>query len=745
MTSSPTPSDRRPARSFAAVVGGLLLVIAGARLALIHRLGTGLPFWDQWEQEAQGLILPWLDGRLSLADFFAPHNDHWPVIPRLWSFALFLLHGQWNNQLEAIANIPLAAASALVLVLPLRGRLGGRAWLGIVFLAAALFALPFSWENTLWGIQSVVYFLNFFSLFHLWAVTTRRPLGAAWWLGYAAGVCALLSLRSGVLAAAVSLVIAGWRAWREPERRRAHLIGCELSLAIIVAAAVFVPSQTAPMSVMDADSVRLWLDVWLRQLAWPVPHPAAALLIWLPFAWFSIRLLRRRRAPSVDWFILGVGGWVLLQAAAIAYGRAAETTGFVSRYTDHLAPGLWVNAACLLLWFHGANGRRRRALAVLAVGWCAAVALGLGNESVNGHAGYAYKTKPEINRRNIAAVKDYLRTGDPAALSFERIGETLYSYPPTVIALLNNPRFRAFLPPDVQTPPVHRGRLAWLVRGLPPAGWWLFAGGLVALAGGGGELFKRAAPPEDDPFAEKIRPPLHPLPWIGGVTLALWVALLFWPRPFDFDHDRRLAAVYHPSAPRGAILPEMRFHSTAGMAVSPADVPGAVDFTSVTLRREWYGTYIHGDAYTGILTSDEFPVIRRHLFALLGGYPNWPGNGIRWRLRDPATGRIEWISVTGVDPVTGLALWDADVSAFQGWQASLWLYDGHTDNHTWVGITRPVETDDANWGRRWLAAVRGERAEETHRLLAACAVLALGLWTGLAFSSRKKKGKLQAD
>src|SRR5271165_2848445 len=77
----------------------LLLAGLGARLWLIHRAGTPLPFWDQWE-EARFVYVPFFEGRLSLAELFAAHNEHRMFFNRFYDLAMLLLNGQWDNQLE---------------------------------------------------------------------------------------------------------------------------------------------------------------------------------------------------------------------------------------------------------------------------------------------------------------------------------------------------------------------------------------------------------------------------------------------------------------------------------------------------------------------------------------------------------------------------------------------------------------------------------------------------------------------
>jgi len=63
-------------------LAGCLAAVLGAKILLIARLGIPTPYWDQWDAEAAGLYLPWLEGRLDAAHWFAFHNEHRLVLTR---------------------------------------------------------------------------------------------------------------------------------------------------------------------------------------------------------------------------------------------------------------------------------------------------------------------------------------------------------------------------------------------------------------------------------------------------------------------------------------------------------------------------------------------------------------------------------------------------------------------------------------------------------------------------------------
>ncbi len=81
----------------------IFLVGLGARLGLIERFGTPLPFWDQWD-EVRVVFVPYFQGKLSLPALFSPHNEHRILFTRLYDLALLLLNGQWDNLVQMTAN-----------------------------------------------------------------------------------------------------------------------------------------------------------------------------------------------------------------------------------------------------------------------------------------------------------------------------------------------------------------------------------------------------------------------------------------------------------------------------------------------------------------------------------------------------------------------------------------------------------------------------------------------------------------
>lgn len=716
----------------ASILGGAFLALAG-HLALIHHFGTPLAFRDQWQATAIDLLGPWSRGELSWHSFFTPLNDHWPVLTRLLSCALTFLNGQWNNLVETTFNALLFAAGvALFLRLVLPALTG---WTRPVFalVAGLVLALPITWENTLWGIQSLVYSQIVLTLAYLGAVSTQTRFSRLWWLGHAAGVLVLFSQHSAILAHFAAAFVLAWRLYRKNGDRRVTLAGLTFALVVIVAFFAFFPSLSTTAA-LRADSWPLFLEVFLRQLAWPLPHPAWAIVVYLPWLVFAAdRLFRRTLAPT-DAFILCLGLWVGAQAAAIGYGRAAETYTFASRYCDFLALGWLLNLACLLLLCRSllasdlsAKKSLRLALLAFTAFWFIAPLKSFHWETFESHAGFNLSQRPAINQRNLDRLRAFFSTHNSAVLTDDSgTAQELFTYPPALLPLLSNEKFQSLLPPETASPharPDH-GRLRWLSAFLLPTAPFIALAALALL--GWSFLRERrtattpnattpnSTSPESSSLA--LLPQLLLLTLIFLLSAALWLA---WREPLNFRRTPRLRDAYAP------VRPGVTFHD---LAFSRGDLPNhrrvphawtAVDTLPLRLRNQWHGTRLPGpEDFRGILVSDPIHIRSRHLVTLFSGYPCFPGNGLRWRFVDPATQQETWASYVGNDPGTSFNIWNLDVSAHLGSDATLHLYDGNDGESGWLGVTRPAQTDDPHFAAEWLARLRAERAETTHDALA---------------------------
>jgi hypothetical protein len=338
-----------PRRSRSLTGAALFLMILGARLWLIGAFGSDVPFWDQWDCEAANLYKKIHDGTLSLSGWLAPHNEHRIFFTRILAYGLLLANGQWDPRLQMEVNALLFAATACGLFLILsKGRRPRFALLCGTGLAI-LFSLPYGWENTLTGLGSQYCSLLAFSLAALYLLLSKPAGSWRWTLCAASGAAALLSMASGLFAPLAILATLSLATLRQPSRWREQLRGSwkTAAVCVVLVLAGWATSVTVGYHAQhyQAHSLSAFLRAWAACLSWPCGplEPLWSIVSWSPFAVMLHGYATRRIEDGPpERFVLGLGLWVVLQAAAIAFGRASIV--HEPRYADILSFGLIVNA-----------------------------------------------------------------------------------------------------------------------------------------------------------------------------------------------------------------------------------------------------------------------------------------------------------------------------------------------------------------------------------------------------------------
>jgi len=445
----PAEPVRYSRRAVALATFALVLVIAGARWWLIGKYSSDVPWLDQWDAEAQGLYQPWQAGTLDLHHWFTPHNEHRILFTRLLAFGLLQLNGQWDPRLQMIVNAVLAALVAAGLFLALHKSGGSRFLLLCWVLLAVLGAAPYSATNVLLGFQSQFYFLAGFSFLAIYCLVNSRPGSPAWIAGVLSGCAALVSMASGHAAPLAAIGVLLLSAARAPQAHR-HL-ELRQNAVTIVAASLLVaagfyfrhspPGHAALAAKTAGDFARFLVDC----LSWPgKPLALLAAFSWLPFALFLAAYIRgRTNGGPGERFILGIGCWVLLQAAALSLFRANSEEGLESRYMEILSWGLLANAVCAA-WLFQTKWELRKFVPVLASLWFAVSAIGLYSVSFDG-AAFQWKQAMEARR---AATAGFLALGNQEYLD----RAPPYTDARHLAALLLDPGLRAILPVGIRNP-----------------------------------------------------------------------------------------------------------------------------------------------------------------------------------------------------------------------------------------------------------------------------------------------------
>ena len=472
-------------------LAGCLAAVLGAKILLIARLGIPTPYWDQWDAEAAGLYLPWMEGRLDAAHWFAFHNEHRLVLTRASALALMRLTGSWDPIVQMLLNA-LVHVAAIGLLIALLGRLLDLA--RFLFLAAftlLFFAVPFGWDNTLGGFQLQFYGLILLSVLSLHLIGAPA-WSARWGFGTLLAALAYFAMASGALILPAAIALATLQIAFGRRNGARELAGIALhaviTLALLRDALSFSPHATA--------SIGAALDSLLVAASWPVAAASwpsilkiiPAALINAPVLVLALRLFRER--PGLDdqrWFALALAVWLALQLLALSYGRPGGTPE--SRYSDIFLIGLVLNAAVWLHLLHTPS----RGLVFIASVWLFAVMLGAGQKATNNVIdGIAARVRTgQIQTEN---VKSFIATGDISHLAGKPLLHIPFPSAERLAGLLSDPRLRAILPPALTGAPEPRVKTVIMTHGpmLLPLGLALLM--LAALA-----VYRRRAVGSADP------------------------------------------------------------------------------------------------------------------------------------------------------------------------------------------------------------------------------------------------------
>ncbi len=334
-------------RKLTAWLAAFVLIALGAKLWTIQLWATNLPYFDQWD-EFRLLFRPWLEGTLSWRDLFISHNEHRIAFTRLLDLLEVKFNGTWDIYLQTVVNafIHIAYGCGLVGVI---WQLTGRQRAGLICaVLLPLFALPFAAENTIHGFQSQFYFANIFSVIAMLGLGLGKPCGKYWFIGLFAALCALFTMASGFLASAAVVGLVALRGIKTRTLPRSEILTALCAL-MVVALGLALKVDVAQHVQFQSHSVGDFLRTLLENLAWPFSkQPALGLLFSLPLVLVAVKYFRggfadRRGAE----FVLVLGGWAILQALALAYGRARIAES--SRYLDALSALPLANGAALFV------------------------------------------------------------------------------------------------------------------------------------------------------------------------------------------------------------------------------------------------------------------------------------------------------------------------------------------------------------------------------------------------------------
>lgn len=218
-SSVPPISDTLAARAAQALNGPVTnLIVALVPLTLLAAILWGIwnrtphvPFYDEWQNV--DMVLHFKQGTLQFADFWAFHNEHRIVFPRMLDLALIELT-HWNDQLMMTFDLCIAVAEAALLLAAVRRGLRSTGWMIALTAPIALLVFSFGqYENWLWAFQITFICTTFGVALSVYAFARR---GASWPMIALAMAGALFAAWSSVggTMAWIAFAPAAWRAGR---------------------------------------------------------------------------------------------------------------------------------------------------------------------------------------------------------------------------------------------------------------------------------------------------------------------------------------------------------------------------------------------------------------------------------------------------------------------------------------------------------------------------------------------------
>lgn len=482
------------------VAAGLALLVFGVRLATLSGRVSWAPYLDEFEGELGTLISPFQSGVLGWDEFAAPHNDHRIATTRIVSLGSFLLNGEWDNRVLCVANCALVALGVGWFALFALRELRGRDALVPILLLAVGSVLPNDWANIAVGFQLQFHFVVIASLLAL-TLLPNAPFGrAASVAGFLAALFAAASMGSGFLALVAGGAGIVVRLWLD---RRAPAAAWVL-LALSVAVAIFAWETRAVFHALDhlrAKNAAHFFAALEMYGGWPLPISVVSLLaLWLPWLALTLRVLLRRQGSAFEVFVVTLGGWMLLQVVALAWGRAGFAPVMSSRYTGLLLWTSVVAASALVALTAAARPALRLALPL-------GFALVLGGflaQDARSFFGPQFAEFAGLAREHESRLGTFMRDHDPRVFSTVPFPHRPYEITERLVSLLNEPGLRTAWPAPLQrerfraSDPaafarVRTGPLTWVARFLLGAGPALALGGLALI--GAGLFWRRPAVP----------------------------------------------------------------------------------------------------------------------------------------------------------------------------------------------------------------------------------------------------------
>ena len=433
-------------RQNAVLYVSLFLVLVGSRAAVINYGGNSVPFGDEWDAVAAGLLRPYLQGNLKLAELFSAHNEHVIFFTRLMTLLIFKISGYWDVILQMIANAILDALTVVAISAALSRTLPG-GWAQIaVILSVLINAIPLGWENMVLGFNTHFYLLLAFSFAGLWLLADSRAWSLRWLAGGLCSAASFLCMASGALTlgAAIGLHLAQIACNRRGGLREWLGIAALGAVTLVLARVVL---HAAGSGGLGAHSPAEFAAAFFHFASWPPPFPLGLVIAAPSLIFCIITLVDRPALTDPRWFNVGAYGWTLTQFLALAAGRAE--IGVQSRYSDTLLIGLIINLTSAF-WLSASATRAAKGRIWPYLGLAAwLVVVGASLAHAVRHVPGDLDNWRRITATGAKNVRDYLGDGNISDLGGAPLLEIPYFESNRLRELLDEPEIRSALPPEL--------------------------------------------------------------------------------------------------------------------------------------------------------------------------------------------------------------------------------------------------------------------------------------------------------
>ncbi len=431
---------------------GAFFFVFSSRFLLVSTWGNRMPYWDEWADQGNHVLRPWVEGTFQWPSLFEPIMDHVYVTMRLVALGLFSLTNQWDPFVFGVFNclVPAFSAAIVVFVLAREAIQSRSVW--TLAIPTLLFALPLGWPNIAWPYTGHYQLLILFVVIALAGMVLGRTFSPFWICGAVASFVSIFTLASGWMLSATLVFISGLLAWGAPSTWRKQLAMALTGIVGLVVAAIVSP---APLERTSVDSIfGLLRSVW-HYLSWPNydgPLRWFGIASYLPLAALVVLYALRKNPVGLRCHqisALFIGAWGVAELLGLAYARGK--TGYAHpRYFDLSAFALAGAFIAAFVLFFASKDKRPLAARVIFAGWLLLILSGSFRISAEAVTHWL----PDWRRAALGQqelVAEYLALGQRKIFEDREMFEIPFPQPDFLAGILDNPKVRAILPAEVRT------------------------------------------------------------------------------------------------------------------------------------------------------------------------------------------------------------------------------------------------------------------------------------------------------